>query len=854
MKSICLLIFVLIGVISVSAQVTITVPPPLTITGCGSFPTNYFPLGDITIQETNVTDFTTTGDFVLSLPPNFEFFPGLSISALGGTDFTVDNIGFNAAFNQLFFTIEVGPNSLTQNNRIIISGAQIRGINVPSSGNILRTGGTAIVLGDEVADGKNHGTINSSSGTVWTGNTSSDWNTAGNWCNNIVPTAITNVTIPGTGIINFPKLTAAGYVHDITLSTGASINLSNQTLTINGAFTGSTNAYFIGSTAAGLVINGNAGTLYFDPTNNTLKTLTVNSGADATLGNALTITGGTIIPVGTTNGTVTVNGTLTTGGFLTLQSNKYGDAVVGQSTGFPVINGDVAVERYIPARRAWRFLAIPTITSQTINAAWQEGQANQGFGSQEKNLVPGYGTEITYDNIYTHGFDFNTTYNPSLKVWDPNANDWAVNTATPYTNTTQINAYPAYCLFVRGSRAVDLSLATSATPDNTTLRTKGSLHYGNYTQTFTSAAGHVILVSNPYACPVDITKIIAANSSKVSNKFYVWDPGYAGNYGVGGLLTYSGSGNITVPAGSSYSGGLNAQSGQAFMFETISGPSTDISFSENDKVTTETNVFNRVNKKATPAVYANLMVPSGDSLLLADGVGTGFGKEFSASVDKDDVPKLANFDENMMLVRNGSTLAIELRPLPLLTDTLFYRLYLKQQPYALQIFSKDLPKDFPKAWLIDVYLHTKTELNLTDTTLYNFTPNTDTNSYRNRFMIVLKRTLKAIPVSVNKIISEANPYSINNAITDNANVQIYPNPVKKGEAVIFKFNNMPEGKYDLSVVNTAGKSVMEKRLVHAGGSNAFEVQTEASWPTGIYIAKITGKNDYHFNAKLVIGK
>ena len=68
--------------------------------------------------------------------------------------------------------------------------------------------------------------------TTWAGTTDNDWNTATNWDNG-VPGATTDVTIPFTGITNFPTLSAAGSCNDITIESGASL-LDNSNLTVNG--------------------------------------------------------------------------------------------------------------------------------------------------------------------------------------------------------------------------------------------------------------------------------------------------------------------------------------------------------------------------------------------------------------------------------------------------------------------------------------------------------------------------------------------------------------------------------------------------------------------------------------------
>src|SRR5262249_49451342 len=140
-----------------------------------------------------------------------------------------------------------------------------------------------------------------------------------------------------------------------------------------------------------------------------------------------------------------------------------------------------------------------------------------------------------------------------------------------------------------------------------------------------------------------------------------------------------------------------------------------VNFQQNDKVASQVNVFGKQPKPAYAVIYTNLMVASGDSLSLTDGVGAVLDKQFSASVDENDAAKLWNFTENIALVRNSSALAIEFRPVPRLTDTLFYRLFLAQKPYDLQIFSSNLPKNVKmQAILIDKYLHTQTKINLSD--------------------------------------------------------------------------------------------------------------------------------------------
>ncbi len=334
----------------------------------------------------------------------------------------------------------------------------------------------------------------------------------------------------------------------------------------------------------------------------------------------------------------------------------------------------------------------------------------------------------------------------------------------------------------------------------------------------------------------------------------MWDPKLngPGTYNVGGYVTYAGG--VWTPSGAgSYpttSSPAIIQSGQAFIVQSNSA-SGSIKFQQADKSASQSMVFGRVAQRTEPpaVIYSNLMVPSSNGLVLADGVAAGFGKDFSAGVDEMDAQKLGNFDENMILKRDNNYLAIEFRPIPVLTDTLFYELYLRQQPYTLKIFGNSAMLNVPgQAWLVDKYLNTKTPVNLNDTTLYNFTPNTDLASYRNRFMLVFKRTFKATPVATTMSSGGAV------ATTLESSVSVYPNPVITGGKVSLKFNNMKADNYEVTISSLEGKTLSKKSVPHKGGNNNYELQLDARWVTGNYLITVSGTKGYTTTAKLIIGK
>ena len=106
----------------------------------------------------------------------------------------------------------------------------------------------------------------------------------------------------------------------------------------------------------------------------------------------------------------------TTNDNLTLRSTATGTASVGDITNNSVntgnsITGDVMVERYVPAKRAWRFLSVPTQNNlQTVHQAWQENLgANVGMA--------GNGRQITSNiaNWAAKGFDTQAVVGSSFK-------------------------------------------------------------------------------------------------------------------------------------------------------------------------------------------------------------------------------------------------------------------------------------------------------------------------------------------------------------------------------------------------------------------------------------------------------
>ena len=621
----------------------------------------------------------------------------------------------------------------------------------------------------------------------------------------------------------------AALTGSLTMGAINTVDINGRTLTVGNGFSGL--GKLKGSYTSNLVAGG-SGNIYFDHNAYYLKDFTINSGAGLALGDSLNIVAGTGF------GTVIANGSLNSGGYLTLKSNSKGTARLGVSG--DSIRGDVTIERYIPPRRAWRALCLPfKSSSQTIQQAWQEGVNNSNLNyANNQNPHPGFGMHITGNNNTSLGFDYNTTYNASILTWDQPSNDWTY--TAPPTKTTNIMAYESYFTFVRGSRAVNLNYATSAPADSTILRARGILNFGSFNKTFTANTGSQFAVSNPYASSIDIATLISTAPGIVKNKFWVQDPLLAGDYGTGAYVTYSSG--VMVPQSGSYPAPTTViQGGQAFLLQSLGG-TINIPFKEVYKTSSETNIFGFApgsRKKPDPKVYINLLVATSNTPVLMDGVAEVYNDSFSDSVDWDDATKLNNFYENIALKRYNQYLAIETRPTPIKTDTMFIDLWgLKTRTYLIQTLPESIPAAVQEAWLIDNYLNTQTQINLTGETLYSFTPTSNSKTYSDRFAIVftVNRKMRTQNQQLQK-------FSI--AATNNSTgvVNIYPNPVSNGKATL-TFTNMVDGIYEVSIVNNNGQKLFNKEITHSGEKVMYPLVVNKKWASGIYNVLIVNKQNH----------
>jgi len=659
----------------------------------------------------------------------------------------------------------------------------------------------------------------------WVGAVSSDWTNASNWFDNYVPTATTHI-----------EINTASFMPVVSSTTQPAKNIvieSPGTLTVNGTGV----LQIAGSMMSTGTFDASAGTIEMNgivsqtiPSgiffNNNVNNLII-SNTDAATG--VTLAGNLDIYRSLTFGAAGLK--LTTGGFLTFKSTATQTAWLGNMTG-KTISGAATVERYIPNHaKAWQFLAVPT-KGQTVNAAWQEGNAPLVIGTA------GLGTILT-SNVAGAGFDIVAGNSASIKSFDSTTRTWV---GIANTNVL-IDNQKGYMVFVRGDRSVQ---TTSAPATATNLRSKGTLYTPASPPSVVNMAANTIQsVGNPYPSAIDLTQL--SRTGGVQDIYYVWDPKLTTSpsvYGLGAYqtLTRSGATYLVTPGGGSYVSGTTKtiESGQAFFVRAPFATGT-VTFTEACK-TSGSNDVNRVSQVAAKQLRTNLRVLIGNVPVLIDGTLLQYDNAYSNSIDINDAAKLGNTGENFGMMRNNNLLSVERRAPILLSDTIFYNLgQMRVQQYQLEFIPDQLEQPGMQAFLEDNYLHTATPVSLREPTIIKFGVVNIPGSYAsNRFRLVFRSQRQPGTVPVANSDSKGTPVDTGNKVTaqdiikiNPAAITVYPNPVID-KVLKIKFQSQPLAVYDIQLMNNLGEQVYSGSIQLTNSDMIKSVKLAESIPPGIY--------------------
>jgi hypothetical protein len=641
---------------------------------------------------------------------------------------------------------------------------------------------------------------------VWTGQESSYWNTPANWSLNVIPTLDTNVLIAVTETGNYPVITGedgSADCNDITIESGASVTVSGNgagQLRIEGNLI---NNGLLNATDGTIVMIGIAPQLI--PANafsgNTIRNLTSFNISGVTLAGPLNLTG--ILRVRT--------GNFNTGGYLILKSSADVTAMVDEVDG--TITGDVTVERYIPARRAFRFMSSPT-TGGTILSNWQENKAD----------ISGYGTDITGPGGVANGFDVSGSNNASMFTHNNENATWQ---PVSSTNTT-LQAGTPYRLMVRGDRTVDQS-DNNAEATATILRSTGELATGNiplYSNAFTVNAGYYLFLGNPYQAPVDMQAVLADATNIIEDYYYVWDPTLNSRGSYVTVNVENNTSNIAASGANRY-----LQPNQAFFVQIESTGLTELSFNEEHKyiVTNTTNdVYRNANVPEASLKLAMYTQQAYDTnQKAADGFTVLFADGYDNSLTNRDAVKPVNLDEGVGTINTSEVLSFEKRAMPVPDDVIpVSNTNYRTTDYIYVIELQGIENT--NAFLHDNYTGAMVALPNNESTAYSFNVNStdEASSAENRFDIVFAEAL-----STESLVS--------------ARVLVYPNPVKGSS---FTVQGPDAANMTVALFDALGRQVNCSLNVVSNGIN---VTPQSALSSGIYMVQVNS-NGNTLTKKLII--
>jgi hypothetical protein len=568
---------------------------------------------------------------------------------------------------------------------------------------------------------------------TWNGNNlTANWFDPKNWHGGI-PQSDMDVVIPSgiSGGRLYPVVnTGTSVTKDITVEAGASLQVTGATIQIGGAIA---NDGTFDVSDATVELNGSAPQTIADGafTGYKIKNLIISN--DVSLNSVDSITGTLSIADGKT---------FNTNDNLTLRSTANGTArlaalpVDGSGNATAYINGSVNIERYIPARKAWRLLSVPIANGNdvTINDAWQEGASASSFGPSDPN--PGYGVHITGGTL-ANGFDQSLTNSPSMKVYNTATGTFTGLPATPGTFAA-IGNYTGYFVYIRGDRSIDPMQGNNAAVTPTTLRVRGTVKTGK--QTFNVNATGFTVFGNPYPSAINFATLTRTN---VKNTFYIWDPKLAGSQGLGGYVTASwNSGTNSYDFTTSVSPvSQYIPSGEAVLIESADGinPGT-LEVNETDKTSLGSDDLFGRRTTASNQLSITLKENNNNEYNLIDAALVTFDARYSRSIEAADARKLPMEHTSVGISCEGKTLAIERRPLPEKSDRIQLQLdQLNPGEYVLSVQPTWSHPTIHTAFIVDRYANNQTpmELNAAGATDLTFTVTADASSKAaDRFSIV----------------------------------------------------------------------------------------------------------------------
>ncbi|MCX6335482.1 MAG: hypothetical protein NT092_14480 [Bacteroidia bacterium] len=311
---------------------------------------------------------------------------------------------------------------------------------------------------------------------IWTGTVSTDWNVPGNWSCGFLPILTTTVQIPN--VSNKPVLSsgATGTVNNLTIESGSSLTITDNTIRISGTITNSGTFDVTGGT---IELNGTsaqtiAANLF---STNRVRDLIINNAAGATLQGTLNVT----------RSLLASSGNLATGDYLTLVSAS-GQTAYIDGAGSGNVLGDVTMQRYLPSGFGYRYISSP----------FQAAKVSQL--SPEVDLASAFPLVYRYDE------------NRVSSGWVSHVN--------PVFTLNPLQGYSANFGIVAVPEILDITGVVNNGTYSVTLY--------NHNYTYTKGMN---LVGNPYPSPIDWKAAAGWTKTNIDAAIYYFKPSGLDQYG-----------------------------------------------------------------------------------------------------------------------------------------------------------------------------------------------------------------------------------------------------------------------------------------------------------------------------------
>lgn len=501
-------------------------------------------------------------------------------------------------------------------------------------------------------------------------------------------------------------------------------------------------------------------------------------------------------------------------GEVVFTSTATGNGELGPLSEGARVVGDITVHRYMSANRAYRMVASAVTTETSVNANWQEGVNNTSTDPNDnQNPNDGYGTHITGSLTGDNGFDATLSGNPSMFTVDLVNQEFE---AVANTDENTLAAGAPYLLFVRGSRAVDLT--NNEASSETILRATGKLHAGNHVQEFADMeAEQYAMFGNPFQSAIDMKEVFTYDTELINTAHYfVYDPtlGDLGAYVTVDLL------DGTNELGSDANQYL--QPGQAAQFITTQAGKAKMTFKESHKAPGEHTATNR--SESTDKIAVQLYTTENYTTAgpVHDAFGIYFDPYFNNDITPMDAIKPLNFYENIAVDNDGTLLSIERREMPHTGDV--YPLYTSGYQHSNYTF-KMLMVGLEDAiiYLDDHFTGDSTLFEEGDVAYaFEVDENDPLSMTSDRFSIRVEYRLNVdAPIVL-------------------AGASMYPNPVY-GDSFNIQLPNLEGEEVTITINDLLGREIQSVQDIVSGST--LEVAIGEGLNNGIYLVKISAKGE-----------